>query len=149
MLKGDELTRAVEASVKGYRHENIGFTSLDVRLSSHLKVESPTSSIIDISAKHPDSALREFDASKYLLAPNEFITGKLIEKVEMPSHLSAMFTLRSCMAQNGLEQSTSVWVRPGWEGNLVVELKNFYQRQTLLLRAGMIIGQFHFFRCEG
>jgi dCTP deaminase len=79
------------------------------------------------------------------LSAGEFCKMQTAETFTMPNDIAGMFTLRSFAAQAGLEQSTSVWLKPGWTGKLILELKNF-QAFPIRLQPGLYIGQVCFFQ---
>ncbi len=150
MLKGELLKQAVTQSMLGVDLNNIGPSSVDVTLDGTVFRESDIQSLVDLTVipAHVPVVNRDLLSKNPYMEPNEFILGSIREWVNMPDNLSAMFSLRSCLAQSGLEQATSVWIRPGWQGYLVVELKNFLQFNRIKLAEGMKIGQLHFFECR-
>jgi deoxycytidine triphosphate deaminase len=93
-------------------------------------------------------SLVEGIGNEFELVPREFVRMRLVETINMPKYCMAMFTLRSKYAQMGLEQCTSVWLKPLWKGNLILELKNFSNVNTILLSPGDLVGQLTFFDCE-
>lgn len=152
MLTDNALTHCVMSNVTGYDRSNIGKSSLDVRLDNKFWHIAPPSkdNVIDLkSFTRADLAcsLVELGEDAKLLYPGEYVRARIMEHVEMPDNLAAMFSLRSICAQVGLEQSTSVWLHPGWKGKLILELSNV-GTCTLRLTPGMTIGQLHFFPCQ-
>ena len=149
MLVGKALEQAVEGTVRGYNRDLLTFDSLDVRLDTTFKYEGSNKTIFmndkpDL-LKHFTS---NFDPHHIVLQSKEFILGSTMEYFNMPSNLAAMFTLRSFVAQRGLEQSTSVWLKPNWCGHLVLELVNQLANTAIILKPEMAIGQIHFFECK-
>jgi deoxycytidine triphosphate deaminase len=67
---------------------------------------------------------------------------------KIPKNVVGMFTVRSKYAQLGLEQSTSVFMHPGFDRKLILELKNFSERRQIPLVSGESVGQITFFRCS-
>lgn len=146
LLAGNALKHAVEASVFGFDSKLLNRDSLDIRLSKVFYTERPKVSEIDLRSKAGiQDAFDVCTASQIKLKPKEFIRAVTIESFHLPAHLSAQFTLRSAVAQQGLEQTTSIWLKPNWKGKLVLELFNFLTHHSLLLNDGLVIGQLHFF----
>jgi len=138
--------------------ERVGWDSIDVTLHPEVKLalgnyrvelDKVPSARSDDFKDFEDSLFRTVDIAKDLnaveLKSGDFIKGKLAERVVMPFGYTGIFSLCSKHAQVGLQQAVSVFIRGGWEGNLVVELSNSSPFR-LLLTAGMVIGQIHIFR---
>lgn len=77
------------------------------------------------------------------IMPGSFMLARLKEHMHMPDHLVGVFSLRSQYARLGLNQATSIFIRPGWQGYLVLELYNHLHR-PIVLREGEVIGQVSF-----
>jgi dCTP deaminase len=83
----------------------------------------------------------------FYLAPGEFILAQTVEIFNLPNNIAAEFRLKSSVARAGLDQALAVWCDPGWHNSvLTVELRNNTRYHTLVLEAGMKIGQVIFFR---
>jgi len=134
MIVGDYLKEVVEGTVINTFSSLLNYNSLDVRLSKVTKRE----------ALWED----ETEEINMVIKPKEFVLGITEEYFVMPPNISAMFSLRSVWARKGLEQSTSVWLNPGWEGNLILELVNQLKVSDITLYQGAEIGQLHFFECK-
>lgn len=86
------------------------------------------------------------DDKPYLLKPNQFILGRTLERVELPTnrgtpHLAARIEGKSSRARCGLMvHFTAPTVHPGWVGPLTLEMINLGP-QTIVLRPGMPIAQ--------
>ena len=145
LLAGAALKAAVTASVSGFDPKLLGFDALDVRLSSIFHTENSYANDIELATGQESNAFNVCTASRFTLAPRQFVKAYLVESFHLPAHLSAQFTLRSVMARKGLEQATSIWLKPKWKGNLVLELYNFLTNHNLILQENMPIGQLHFF----
>lgn len=108
--------------------------SYDVRLSDDLKTVRGK----QISLKHND----------YVLKPNEFILGSTIEKVKLPSTVSAFFDGKSGLGRKGIgTHITAGFIDAGFEGNVTLEIKNNSDKQ-FRLSEGMLIGQLIFFELK-
>ena len=125
--------------------------SVDVTLSSTLMVQRPNMGkpidLANLPEEHEMYGEVSIARYPYIIAPGEFFKATLAEHIFMPNDVVAMFTLRSRMAQVGLEQSTSVWIRPNWSGVLVLELTNL-SKSNMLVSAGLAVGQLHFFDAD-
>ena len=149
MISGAQL-RILSQCLTPLDPKQVGDVSIDVTLGNDIWTQNDrmSMSIIDLS-KHPkredlyDQRIMTSDEG-YLLMPGEFLLGSLAEYIVVPYNVCAMFSLRSKIAQAGLEHSTSVWARPGWEGRLILELTNI-TRSCMRIAPGLLIGQFHFF----
>jgi dCTP deaminase len=148
MLSGNKLKEVAQLTFKPYQSRLVGATSVDVTLGVDIFRPKSDCTPIDLTNIPDHSSLFTkislSDHTVYALPPRSFIKAVTAEYIKMPEAFTGMFSLRSAVAQIGLEQSTSVWIRPGWEGHLVLELSNLTAR-PLLLSPGLIIGQIHFF----
>lgn len=83
----------------------------------------------------------------FYLYPGEFILAQTVEIFNLPMYIAAEFRLKSSVARSGLDQALAVWCDPGWHGSvLTIELRNNTRYHTLVLEAGMKIGQVIFFK---
>jgi dCTP deaminase len=83
----------------------------------------------------------------FYLAPGEFILAQTVEVFNLPNDIAAEFRLKSSVARAALDQALAVWIDPGFHNSvLTIELKNNARYHTLVLEAGMKIGQIVFFR---
>jgi len=82
------------------------------------------------------------------LEAGEMILGKTMEKFQLPGNIMAEFSLRSWAARSGINQSTSLLMKPNWSGQLVLELHNALRHHVVYLEKGAVIGQVRFFRLE-
>ena len=151
MIAGMRLVALASSVFTPFDPKFVGTNSVDVTLDSKFwiqKFNATSSQHIDLSSLPEEGEIYTVtDTSMFYLRPKQFIKAQTAEKFTMPEGVTGMFSLRSAMAQAGLEQSTSVWVRPSWEGHLILELSNLTER-TLILREGLRIGQVHFFATQ-
>ena len=114
-----------------FHHDHLQPCSYDVRLSDDLKTVRGK----QISLKHDD----------YVLKPNEFILGSTIEKVKLPSTVSAFLDGKSGLGRKGIgTHITAGFIDAGFEGNVTLEIKNNSDKQFKLSK-NMLIGQIIFF----
>ena len=117
-----------------FHHDHLQPCSYDVRLSDDLKTVCGK----QISLKYND----------YVLKPNEFILGSTIEKVKLPSTVSAFFDGKSGLGRKGIgTHITAGFIDAGFEGNVTLEIKNNSDKQ-FRLSEGMLIGQLIFFELK-
>lgn len=117
-----------------FHHDRLQPCSYDVRLSDDLKTVRGK----QISLKHDD----------YVLKPNEFILGSTIEKVKLPSTVSAFLDGKSGLGRKGIgTHITAGFIDAGFEGNVTLEIKNNSDKQ-FRLSEGMLIGQLIFFELK-
>jgi deoxycytidine triphosphate deaminase len=77
----------------------------------------------------------------HTLSPGECMLGLLLEWVHIPDKAAGEFSIRSEWAKKWLGQVLSKDIKAGWQGHLVVELKNYHHSQPLTLSYGDRIGQ--------
>ena len=151
MISGYRLKNLASEVFTPFDQHLVSGTSVDVTLGSKFWVQNSSfvNEPIDLSCiPSEDELYTLMTYDTFELKPKQFVKAQTAEKFTMPNNAVGMFSLRSAIAQAGLEQSTSVWVRPSWAGHLILELTNLTER-TLLLREGLRIGQVHFFDAEG
>ena len=118
--------------------ETVGYTSVDVNIDNWFAVE----------VHDGGGQWHETYSFGVILDPNRFVKARLDRVFTIPKDVVGMFTIRSKYAQIGLEQSTSVFMHPGFNNKLILELKNFSQYKSLNLLNGDCVGQITFFRCS-
>jgi dCTP deaminase len=63
--------------------------------------------------------------SSFCLEPEEFVLALTYETITVPPHLIARVEGRSTYARLGISMhQTAPWIQPGWEGQIVLEIKN-------------------------
>lgn len=151
MIPRFELNRRLqEGLMEDYDPAAVGPISIDVRIDNWMKGESPVggwAKAFPLMTEPEDEILYELHGvSPISIKPKAFIQARTQETFHIPDDLYGIFTLRSCVARKGLEQSSSLILRPGWSGKLVLELTNMLQRREILLWPGDVIGQVSFGR---
>lgn len=153
MLLGERLARMVRQTVSNLSEECLEFDCLNIRLDSVFWREKSGSDTQDTDLSNLPQVedifveMRAEPGEYYLLNPGEFIKARTIEMFDTRGMaISGMLSLRSKFAQVGLEQSTSVWIKPNRNtGHLILELKNLSEHRALKLWPGLAIAQIHFF----
>lgn len=144
-----DLCEQVQAGLLDAPAESINGSSIDVRLGKTLLVEARDpgwKSSVQLS-KEESPVMREFDlqAQPFALAPRQFVLAHTQEYFQIPANITGFFCLRSTLARAGLQHSVSIGIKPGWRGNLTLELFNASGYHTLILEAGIVIGDVYFF----
>src|SRR4249919_3936850 len=103
---------------------------------------------IDVRQEMPD--LTELVEVKpddpFILHPGEFVLGSTLERVVLPDDLVARLEGKSSLGRLGLLiHSTAVFIDPGWDGHVTLELSNVASL-PITIYAGMKIGQLSFVR---
>jgi len=152
MIGGRRLQELVRTAVTGYDPMLVGPVSLDVRLAGVGEVEDrdywTPCRIVDLGA---DQRMRTKTVSLehgFHLRPGQLLLVETVEHFQIPLSVAGMFTLRSVYARNGLDQVTSLVLRPGWTGRLLLELRNYSAAHTIVLNAEEPVGQIHFFHVD-
>ncbi len=173
LVSHDGLVKLVEAGVITAELEDINSASIDLTLGDEIMVErshnidpsyvgQPTGlSIVDISKKETlDMKKITITEDGYVINPGEFILATTANIFNLPdgTNINTMgnglgysgeYKLKSSMARVGLEHLNAGWADAGWHGSqLTLELKNMSQFHSLIIRAGMKIGQFVVFEHE-
>ncbi len=136
--------------------EQLGPSSLDLRLGSDIKVPIPSElTHIDLTedAVTAEGKLRRYIRSRrvgsddiFVLHPGEFMLASTLEFIRLPWNIAARLEGRSSLGRIGLQiHSTAGFIDPGFYGTLTLELTNV-GRLPVMLRAGARVAQLCFFR---
>ncbi len=152
LLSYVELIQLVEAGIITAEFDLINGASIDVRLHNEILVESKPQEfdqIVSLSAKESPKMDRVYiGEGGYVMKPNRFLLASTMEQFNLPNDIACEFKLKSSVARAGLNNMLAVWVDPGFNNSrLTLELKNDLEHHSLLLKAGMKIGQMVFYRC--
>ena len=165
LIVGDHLREFVNNSI----HQTVDKLPIDIEydgilthMSDEIFVESTppiiegsirTDALIDLSYVKDTQAVTNMHSTVihntqgcFRLKPQEFIITKITEYIELPNDIYGMFTIRSKYARNGLEQSASLMLKPNWEGNLILELRNVLRYHDIHISRYAPIGQIQFFK---
>lgn len=151
LIHGRELASFVSHSVRGARPANM--FELDIHLGDNVWVESLVDPkcnddylhVLGMDSWERSMERRKIPASGYLLGPLGFCLTDTKEFFEMPPLVVGIMTLRSWAAKSGLEQLSSLTLKPGWKGHLILELFNCRSIRDLLLTPGLPVAQIQFF----
>ncbi len=82
----------------------------------------------------------------YQINSGEFFLTNTYEKLELPNFLTGELTIKSGRARQGYNHSLSGLIKPGFQGRLTMEFKNYLTgRSTLDVFYKMPIAQIKFF----
>lgn len=123
--------------------ENVNAASIDVTLGDSILRESQWGRAVNLASKDfPEMIEVGLGYEDYNLQPGEFVLAQTREVFHLPNNIAAEYKLKSSLARAGLDHALAGWCDPGWHGSvLTVELKNNTRHHSLVLRAGMKIGQ--------
>lgn len=151
------------ANLRAKTYDKKILTEIDVRLSGFIRRERLRASHYDsrhhyatednwnslfTEEYHGAEFVAEKNKAYVKLDPGEMILGKTVELFQLPSDVIAEFSLRSWAARSGINQSTSLLMKPNWGGQLVLELHNALRTRIVHLEKGAVIGQVMFFKLE-
>jgi len=130
--------------------QNIGPSSLDIRLGSHFKLYEHTKSAM-LDPADPNTfknCTRSIEIKKkgepFIVQPNDFVLGVTLETITLPNNLVARVEGRSSLGRLGIiVHSTAGFVDPGFSGTITLEITNI-NRMPVALYPGMRVCQLAF-----
>jgi dCTP deaminase len=129
--------------------QNIGPSSLDLRLGKHFKLYEQTKCPI-LDPANPETfknCSRSIELKKnepFIVQPNDFALGVTLEYIQLPVNLVARVEGRSSLGRLGIIiHSTAGFVDPGFAGTITLEITNI-NRMPVALYAGMRVCQLAF-----
>lgn len=122
--------------VQPFDEARLSGASYDVALNERIKVEDASYSKKTAWLDHD---LR-WDGD-YELQPGEFILAATEEIIKVPLNMAAEFRLKSSRAREGWQHNLAVWIDPGFEGRITLELSNCSRYNSLAVEPGLLIGQ--------
>lgn len=148
LLSATELQSMIEDGViQGVQDGAVNAASIDLHLAPLMLTESfiPHEDLLDLSLREGPAMVPHTGTT--ILHPGDFCLGSSVEVFNLPDDISGMFLLKSSLARAGLEHSQAGWCDAGWHGSaLTLELRNNLKRHSMILTAGMAIGQIVLFR---
>jgi dCTP deaminase len=133
-------------------HDQIGPTSVDIRLGSSLIIPRRTyveSQDVTNPEKIKMIEKRRYDRvrlkyhNKFVLHPNEIILASTFEYIVLPGDIFCTVASRSSWGRLGLIIATAAAVHPGFKGCLTLELANLSE-SPIALYPGLSVGQLIF-----
>lgn len=148
LIQGIELAQLVKHHVQDSVLPN--YTELDIRLGSNYWTEKDRSSSQRVHVMKPEDwnshlTKKQIPEHGVTLAAGRFMLAETYEYFDMPENVEGILSLRSWAAKSGLEQSSSLTLKPGWHGILILELFNSLAWYDLLMTPGLSIAQIQFF----
>jgi dCTP deaminase len=118
--------------------------TVDVTLSDRFLFPRAGVSVVDVY-NLPDDLMVEVGRDQVGLNPGQFMLAATAERLTLPADIVARVEGRSSLGRLGLLiHSTAGFVDPGWrDGQITLELSNVAP-WTIILHAGMRIGQIAF-----
>ncbi len=133
-----EYLSTKELVVEPIERSQIQPASIDVRLGNTFCVaDDSATSIIRLN---DEINYRTFTQDKYILLPGQFVLATTVERITLPSHLTAFVEGKSSLGRLGLFIQNAGWVDPGFSGEITLELFNA-SRFAIELHAGNRIAQ--------
>jgi dCTP deaminase len=136
--------------------DQIGSTSIDIRLGTSFQIYQPNhSGIIDLifsktlkEAENNSSMIDLEYLEGIVLSPGQFVLGHTMEYLVLPNNLAAEIEGRSSYARLGLEiHMTAGFIDPGFNGVLTLEIFNAGPN-PIKMYPGLRIGQLRFIACN-
>ena len=110
-------------TIDPFEESNIQPASIDFRLGNHFKIFDHIN-IQELKLNDPDIKFREFNKDTFYIKPQSFILATTVERIELPSDLTAFVEGRSSIGRIGLFIQNAGWVDPGFKGQITLELFN-------------------------
>ena len=147
LLAYPDLVELVDRGViSGVNPAHIDGSTIDLTLSDEWIQEFAFPSKDVINPEEEGFSELRFRRPSIRLPPQQFILAATNEVFNVPPDITMVFGLRSTLARNGLNQVTSLVVKPGFTGRLTLELINSLSYHTLELHKGMRIGSVTVYR---
>lgn len=151
LLSYTELVELVEQGIVTAPLDQVNAASIDLTLGDEMLVEmkSRVERVVDLADKRDElpMEIRSLRSNFLILAPGQFALAHTREVFNLPADIAGQFFLKSSIARRGLNHLLAGWMDPGWHGStLTLELHNTLLHHSLMLQAGMKIGQAVFHR---
>jgi dCTP deaminase len=119
--------------------------SVDLRLSNYyLKVDENMLETIDLEK---EIVYQEIIRDEIIIPPHSFLLATTLEKIKLPSDITAFVEGRSSIGRMGLFIQNAGWVDPGYNGSITLELYNA-NRLPIKLYSGRRVCQLVFARTD-
>ena len=129
MLTDWQIKLFGEKMISPFYPENLSPDSIDLTLDKTIKIETT-------------KGWEEVHIGRgYALRPNQFILAMTRETVKIPNNYSGLLFTKSGDSRQGLTHTAAKLIHSGFEGKIVLELKNYSEFNSILLSAGMPIIQ--------
>ena len=154
ILTRKEILKEISAKrvrINPFIRKNVGPASIDLSLSSQIRVFNHPGKIVDINEKSDYKKLTKLANIKdgYILEPGELVLGITREKITLPGNICGWLDSRSRFARIGLmSHITAPFVSPGVSNHQVLEIFNA-GHNSLRLIPGQNICQIILQKCAG
>ena len=118
-----------------YRPDLVNPASVNVRIGSTIKVESPNGTLYDVDISSNNAG------NPFMVEPGEWILAATEEIVTLPNCYEAEVCLRSSAARAGWQHALAGYVDPSWQGVITLELKNIRRYKSLPIYPGLELCQ--------
>lgn len=153
ILTSPDILKFIEqGGILNAKTDEMDGMTIDLHFSNLFEVEVPTKGFnhtyVNL-AKGEKPGFKDVEVAPgnmFKLNRNGFCMAKTVEWFNMPLDTTGLFYMKSTDARAGLDHSQAIILKPGWSGNLVLEIKNNLSFHTLLLTPGDACGQVMFFR---
>jgi len=163
-----EYVKSGKIIVEPFEEENVGPSSLDIRLGFKFRVFKNVDREAIDPKNYEDTVLFRTETEKYtihhgifsdlyilknseypiIVHPGEFILASIYEYIKLPSNIAAQIQGRSSLARLGLIIHTSAgWIDPGYAGYITLEIVNV-NKVPIKLYPLMKVAQISFFEIE-
>ena len=126
-----------EIFISSLNPSNVRPASIDLTLHHTLETMTLTHlDAADSSFQQIQSSLSVHDITDlgYELQPGQFVTGYSAEELRIPSFMSGNIFNRNSLARCGLDASAAACIHPGFNGRMVIVIRNFAQYPIVLVR---------------
>lgn len=138
----DSIEEDFKLKEKAHKEKNSSFVSLRLHMSPIVRMFSEETKEIDISLKISEMMkycpLKQLIEKgmivddKIILPPNSFVNVKTIEKINLPSKISAFLQTRTDISIKGLSVTSTYKINPGFRNTLNLQLKNNTDRPIVI-----------------
>ena len=84
-----------------------------------------------------------------IVEPGDFLLTESMERFNVPNGYAVELRLKSTVARQGWNHAMAVWIDPGFQGVITMEVKNDLQYNTLKLQSGQRFAQAIVHRLSG
>lgn len=128
-----------------FRDDLVQPASIDVTLGNRFIEFKTSGTTIDPLEGVPAEDYHGYDADVMVLWPQQFVLASTVERITLPSDITARVEGKSSLARLGLlVHVTAGFIDPGFSGEITLEIVNLAPR-PIRLYAGMAIAQIGFF----
>jgi len=148
LLSYNDLCILVELGVIDAPINHVNGSSIDVTLDKYIRVEDMSGSMDKVNLMAGETIkTKEIELTSYeYMMPDAVLLGSTAEALNLPSWLSADFSLKSSVGRSFLGHELAGWCDAWFKGKVTLELKNNNQFHKLILSEGLKVGQIKFWK---